>query len=429
MAKEAIDTKAIAERTLNTVMDAGFDAAQVSFGISWQDELNIAQNEPSLLRSTEDYSLTLTGIVDSRKATTTLTDIEEGALAPVVSRLLETARQSPQDEANAVSAGQRAEFTQGPLTGDVSILTTKAQELLEWRAANTPRMNIEEGIAAYLAEREHTLTSEGSSLSAEIGCYHLSVFGSATDGTNTSSFNHAGGTAHDLTAAHACDQFGIGRMMTETQEQITTRPFDGNFVGDVILAPNAVSDLVRWLLRQIGDHALMADASLYKNKVGEVIAARELTLASNFEHPGGAPFTGDAFAAPAFTLVDKGRLTRVLPTWYGSRKTGIDHTPAASGWRILPGDVPLGELIAAVDKGAIVNRLSMGSPGPNGDFSGVIKNSFKIEGGKRGEALSETMISGNMAKMLREVSGISREHLDTGSEDFPWIRIPGLHFS
>jgi hypothetical protein len=39
------------------------------------------------------------------------------------------------------------------------------------------------------------------------------------------------------------------------------------------------------------------------------------------------------------------------------------------------------------------------------------------------------MISGNMAEMLKDISGISKEHLDLGGEDYPWIRIPNLHFS
>ncbi len=71
----------------------------------------------------------------------------------------------------------------------------------------------------------------------------------------------------------------------------------------------------------------------------------------------------------------------------------------------------------------------MGSPRAKSDFSGVIKNSFKIENSESGPALSETMISGNMAEMLKDINGISIEPLALGSEDFPWIRIPNLHFS
>jgi PmbA protein len=86
-------------------------------------------------------------------------------------------------------------------------------------------------------------------------------------------------------------------------------------------------------------------------------------------------------------------------------------------------------MVGGVQHGALVGRLSMGQPAPNGDFSGVIKNSFLIEGGALGPALSEVMISGNMAQMLRDVVAVSAERLDTGQTLLPWLRVEGLHFS
>ena len=99
------------------------------------------------------------------------------------------------------------------------------------------------------------------------------------------------------------------------------------------------------------------------------------------------------------------------------------------GWELVAGSTPLAEVIAAVPRGALVDRLSMGNPAPNGDFSGVIKNSFRIDDGQRGAALAETMISGNVAQMLDQVVAVSRERIDTGSGALPWLRIAGLHFS
>jgi PmbA protein len=125
-----------------------------------------------------------------------------------------------------------------------------------------------------------------------------------------------------------------------------------------------------------------------------------------------------------------GVLMTLTPSLYGSRKTGLRHVPtAAGGWEIAAGELSRAQLVSAVPRGALVGRLSMGMPASNGDFSGVIKNSFLIEGGVVGPALSETMISGNMAQMLRDVAGVSRERLDLGALLLPWLRISGLHFS
>jgi PmbA protein len=89
-----------------------------------------------------------------------------------------------------------------------------------------------------------------------------------------------------------------------------------------------------------------------------------------------------------------------MPSLYGSRKMGLKHVPtAADGWEIAAGDASITDLVGGVTRGALVGRLSMGMPAPNGDFSGVIKNSFAIANGEIGPAL------------------------------LPWLKITNLHFS
>lgn len=424
-----MDLQQIAARALEGMTAAGFDAAQVSVSVFEQDELNITHNDPSLLRSTEDYSLSLMGVLDQRKASITLTDLSPGVIDASIDDLVERAKMAPQDEANAVAKDQRGRFEQGPVEGDLNLLAEKVQELLEFRAEKTPKMSIDEGAALHRVVREVLLTSEGTHLSSEIGSYSISVEGTASEGDKVSSYNYIGGVTNDLTQAHASELFGIGNMLAETERQIKTRPTGGNFVGDVILAPTAIGDLIGWLLGQLGDYALISDASLYKNSVGQQIASDKLTIRSRFDGPGHAAYTNDGYIAQPLTLIEKGELRHLLPGLYASRKTGIKHVPASSGWTIDTGDTSKQDLIVGVKKGAMVTRLSMGSPGPNGDFSGVIKNSFIIENGEVGQALAEAMISGNMASMLNNIVGISREHLDLGGSDFPWIRISGLNFS
>ena len=86
-------------------------------------------------------------------------------------------------------------------------------------------------------------------------------------------------------------------------------------------------------------------------------------------------------------------------------------------------------MIASIDRGIIVGRFSGGAPSSNGDFSGVAKNSFLIENGRIGPALSETMISGNLADMLQNVGGISAELVCSGSYVLPWVVFRGVVIS
>jgi len=387
-------------------------------------------NEPSLLRSTEQHKLSLLGIVDGRKASTELTDVADDAVRERIARLYADAASAPRDEANAVSAGQRANIVQGPQQPDEALLADKVRELLEFRERETPKMMLDESLAAHTHVRSHTRTSGGSELACSVGWYAMSVFGTAREGQRSSSFNYTGGSSNDLNAAHASEHFGIGQMLRDTEQQIDTKPIAAKFVGDVVLTPNAVADLVKWLHGQIGDVQLIAGSSLYRDKVGELIASPLFTLKSRFDAPGVAAISADGFATPPVDIVRNGRLVTLTPSLYGSRKTGLPHVPVAmGGWEVAAGDTPRAQVIAGVARGALVGRLSMGNPAANGDFSGVIKNSFLIEGGKVGPALSEVMIAGNIARVLRDVVGVSRERIDSGEWVLPWVRVVGACFS
>jgi PmbA protein len=424
------ELRRVAEQALALMRSQGFDAAQVSASRVRQHELNVAHNEPTLLRSTEVPKLALLGIVDGRKASTELADFGDTAVRERVASLFAEAAAAPQDDANAVSSDQRLALVQGPQQGDAALLADKLRELLGFRAAQTPTLLIEEAAASHVLVESHTLTSHGTDLDCSVGRYELGLVGTAREGRRSSSFNFAGGMADDLRTGSASEFFGIGEMMRDTARQVDTAPIGDRFVGDVVLMPQAVADLLSWLHGQISDVQLIAGSSLYRDKVGQPIASPLLGLRSRFDAPGIAAVSADAFVAPPVELLREGRLMTLTPSLYGSRKTGLPHVPvAAGGWELAAGATPRSELAAGIGRGAWVGRLSMGAPASNGDFSGVIKNSFAIADGRLGRALSETMISGNIAQMLRDVVAVSRERIDTGALRLPWLRVSNLHFS
>jgi PmbA protein len=419
-----------AERALARMLAQGFEQAQVSAIESGLTEFNIAANEPSLMRSAVTRRVALAGIVGGRKAACELAAPSEAALHEAIATLFADALVAPADEAHAVSAGQRVIIEQGPAEPDVGLLADKLRDLLEFRAALTPATQLEEALAAHTLVRSRTLTSGGSQIACRVGSYSLNAMGAARRDGRVSSFNYAGGETHDLAAHAAPDLFGIGDFMRQAERQIDTHSLDAPFDGELVLTPRAVASLLGWLLGQIGDERLIARTSLYRDRVGELIASPLLTLHSRFDAPGVAAVSAEAFAAPPVTVLAAGRLSTLTPGFYASRRTGLAHVPTApAGWEIAAGATARDDLIAGVARGALVDRLSMGNPAANGDFSGVVKNSFLITNGAVGPALSEAMVSGNMARMLLAVTAVSRERIDTGALVLPWLRIGGLHFS
>jgi PmbA protein len=419
-----------AEQALQCLRAAGFDAARAEATVQRSTELNLAHNEPSLLRSTVVEKLMLAGLVDGRMATTELTDLGADAIAAAVSALHADALAAPQDEANTISAGQVAEIAHGPLEPGEALMADKVAELLAFRARETPTMMLEEGLIAHQRLDARLVTSGGSAIGRRIGCYQLALMGTAKEGKQASSFNYTEGRADELSSQPIERYAGIEQVLRDTARQVHTQPLAAKFVGDVVLMPMAAASLFGWLLGQLADMQLIAGSSLYRDRVGQAIASSLLTLRSRFDAPGVSAVSADGCVAAPVDVLRAGQLQCLTPSLYASRKTGLPHVPVAGeGWEVPAGETPLAELVTGVRHGALVGRLSMGNPAPNGDFSGVIKNSFLLEGGGTGPALRETMISGNIARLLQDVQAVSRERIDTASWHLPWLRIGGLHFS
>lgn len=425
--KQLLDTALF---TIDAMRAAGFDHAQVTASRTGLDELNMSHNEPSLLRSTVGNRLSVLGIAGGRVASTEIPVFGRDAIKDAVAALVGDAKSAPQDEANAVSSGQKVRIVQGPQEGSREALANAVADILAFRESQTPKMVLEEGDASHRLLQWHTLTTGGSDLSGSVGWYSAGAMATGKDGDKSSSFNYTGGNTDDLAAQPVMSLFGLERMMRDTERQIHTQPVGGKFVGDVVLTPQAVESLLGWFFGQLGDTQLIAGSSLYKEKVGQAIASPLFTLKGRFDMPGIAAVSQDGFAASPVTLVEGGTLRMLTPTLYGSRKTGIRHVPvAAGGWDVMPGETPLAEIVGSVKRGALVGRLSMGAPAANGNFSGLIKNSFLIEGGEVGPALAETMINGNMAQMLLDILAVSRETQDGAGLRLPWLRIGNLNFS
>ena len=421
----------IAARALAAMREAGFEHAQAAASALAKEEINIAHNVPSLMRSTEAGRLSLLGLVGGRKASTELAELDDAsAVRERIAELFAGAGSAPVDDANAVSAGEQGLVERGPLDSGGDVLADTVDALLAYRERETPKMMIDEAFVAHNRIESCTLTSGGSALACRLGWYEISIDGVARDGKRSSSFAGAAGTCESLVGMPAVARFGIDDMLRATERQIETRPIGARFTGSVVLAPNAVADLVGWLLGQLDDAALIAGTSLYRQRVGQRVASPLLSLASRFDAPGVVGFSADGFVARDVKVLDGGTLSTLLPTLYGSRQTGLPHVPvAAAGWQLAAGDTARAAMVGDVAQGAFVGRLSMGRPAANGDFSGVIKNSFAIESGRLAGALSETMITGNVARMLEGISAVSRERLDTGAWLLPWLGVGGLHFS
>lgn len=420
--------RAQANTILKALLHAGFEDGRVTITQTDVNELNIAHNHVSLMRTTQSQSLSLMAIKDGRRVTASVSSLDDATVQQVIADLLRDVTASPQDEAYAVAPDQQGEFSKGPQSADREAIAASAKGLLDARSKQYPTFVIDECAVKHTLQKTTLVTSGNTGLTSSLGSYGVMIMGSSKDSHGSSSFTYTGGELETL-PAQLIEVLDIDAMMANSVQETRTDMIAEKFTGDVILTPMAVMDLIGWLTGNMGDLALLSHASVYQNAVGEVIAAPGLSLRNNPQGAGQSPFNGEGFVVQPVTLIDAGRLNCQLPSYYGSRKLNIAHVPAGDAWCMAGGDVSRADMQASVQHGALVGRLSMGNPAPNGDFSGVIKNSFLLENGQRTKALSETMITGNVAQMLRDIVAISQEISDFGGYQLPWLKISGLRFS
>ncbi|MFP3985797.1 MAG: metallopeptidase TldD-related protein, partial [Candidatus Bathyarchaeia archaeon] len=177
------------------------------------------------------------------------------------------------------------------------------------------------------------------------------------------------------------------------------------------------------------------NASPLKGKIGSELAVSQLNIVDDGLLEGGMmtrAFDDEGNPRKKTTILEKGVLKSFLFDTYTSKKEGTQSTGNASRRRvglffvpalpfesppqllptnfvIQPGDKTKDRLVEEVDKGIFVGRFSGNTEASNGNFSGTVKQGFLIENGETKHPLIGTMISGNSYKLMKNISGISKE--------------------
>jgi PmbA protein len=444
----------LAEIVVKQMLAVGFTQAQVADVQTTLTEVNIEANRASLLRSTLARKLSLTGLVaakasktkakslESHKVNAECSDLSDQGISAAVRDLFASAATAPKSDAYAIAAKQKAQITQGPLQPNIQAMTRSAAGLLAWREKTLPNVKIGGGVVSHQLEERCVASSQDSLIVARMGFYTGEMYANASDGGRASSIVEAGGRTDHLKKSGLHKQFDMKAVFKALPKQIETTRITENFEGDVVLSAHAVNDLLNWLLEQVSDGALLGGTSILKDHLGKAIASELLTVRSRFDAPGVLPISSEGFLCKPLTLVKKGQLQTLLPSDYGIKKLGATvgnqrvpipappgMFPSPHGWEIDAGKTSLKKMIGSVARGAYVGRFSMGRPAANGNFSGLIKNSFLIEDGVLGAALSETMIAANMGQMLKDIVQVSKERVEMGVVCLPAVRVKGVKFS
>jgi len=428
-----MQTSQIAEYIIDTFKKRGIDKVQCSISDSEKKELNIDAGQMSLFRTTFNSTIGITIYKDDCKASTSINKVDKETINDTIDNLIELADSSEPDPAFDIAEFQeKKSFQSGKKCADMDAMYDKLLEFSDYTRSKYPKVILEQAIIDFTYRKGIFANSNGVCFDIEKGIYNFSPMFTSKDGINTSSFNYTGFSSKEL--KKPLYSYGsIDRLLKESEEQIVSHSVPEKFNGQLIVTPDCLDDFISTIMGFVTDIPLISGRSVYKDKLDKNIADSRFTLHSkprSNQIQNNYFVTGDGYEAQDSTLIEKGILKTYLLGIYGANKTGLTRSINDGGAYIVEsGSTKLNDIIKSIDQGILLSRFSGGNPSDNGDFSGVAKNSYFVEKGEIKYPISETMISGNICDMMKNIIDISDETVDYGDSIYPWINFDGITVS
>jgi PmbA protein len=214
----------------------------------------------------------------------------------------------------------------------------------------------------------------------------------------------------------------------------------------IVFAPEVARSLVGSIFEAASGDAIWRSASFLAGKLGEKIAATNLTiiddhtmlLPSGMGGFGTSPFDGEGLPSRRTVVVEAGILRNYLLNSYTARKLGMKSTHNASrglagtpgigcgNLYIEPGTQTAEQIIADVPAGLYVTGLmGFGVNTVTGDYSRGATGLW-IENGALTYPVEEVTIAGNLAEMFQNVTAIGSDLEFRGAVASPTLRIDGM---
>lgn len=426
--------KKTAQYILNSLISSGADMAQVSVSEGKVEEFNVDAGEFSLIRSVFNSGASMKVIKDMKKGTASVNQLDKEAIDNAVSECISAAETGVKDDALSIAEKEEnCDFVSGCLKADKEKFFDSIIKFCDDVKMQFPEIMLEQVIASYSYGKHVVANTNGVEFTEEDGSYSVSVMYSAHNDDAVTSFNCVAVDYLDP-SQDILESADIRTMFERAVKELEAKPFSGKFTGTVVFSPACLCDFISNITDSFtGDLALIEGTSPWKDSLGKQVASTGFSLSVvplDEEIVCGERITADGYKAENFDVIKDGILESFCLSDYAARKTGLTRSKSTSGCvKVESGEKSFSEIVEGIKDGILVCRFSGGEPAGNGDFSGVAKNSFLIKDGKIDSALSETMISGNLADMLKCVKGISSESVNYGTCIMPYAAFDGITVS
>jgi PmbA protein len=209
----------------------------------------------------------------------------------------------------------------------------------------------------------------------------------------------------------------------------------------IIFDPLVANSILGHIFEGVNGDSVYRGASFLAGKLGEKIAAPQVTVIDDGTMVGGfgtSPFDGEGIPTRRTVVIENGILKSYVLNTYTAKKLGLQTTANASrglagtpgigpgNYFLQPGSRTPQQLISDVKEGLYVTEfLGMGVNLVTGDYSRGASGIW-ISGGELTFPVEEITVAGNLKDMFLNISEIANDLEFRGSVASPTIRIDGL---
>ncbi|MEE8618644.1 MAG: TldD/PmbA family protein [Dehalococcoidales bacterium] len=295
------------------------------------------------------------------------------------------------------------------------------EELIASVTSHTPDILCEAQVTKSLVS-VHIINSRGGQANYRITIFSLGVEGSLIRDTDMLFVGESQSSCHPLPDSRVVAEIVLWQLeLAENRASVSSGSLP------VIFTPNGVaSTLISPLIAAFNGKLVLQGASPIGNKLGQPVFDEKLWLWDDptiAYRPGSRPCDDEGVPSRRTPLIEQGTivnflydlqtaaLARTQSTGNGSRNRGGLPTPSPSAFIVAPGSTTLDEMVRDMKEGLVIEHL-MGAEQGNilgGDFSGNVLLGYKVENGKIVGRVKDTMVSGNVYQVLKQIIAIGNE--------------------
>ncbi|MDP2918823.1 MAG: metallopeptidase TldD-related protein [Dehalococcoidia bacterium] len=301
----------------------------------------------------------------------------------------------------------------------------------------SPEVLCEAGVTKVICELG-ILNSRGGKASFRQTVFALGIEGQLIRGTDMLFVGDHASSCSPILDSKAITRTVVEQLrLAKRQATVTTMPMP------VIFTPDGVaSALILPLMSAFNGKTVLEGASPIGGKLGQKVFDANLTLWDDPfipDRPGSRPCDDEGVPCQRTALVMKGVVNQFLydlqtagraktkSTGNGRRGMGGLPSPSINALIVEGGKTSFKDMVKDIKEGLVVEQL-MGAGQGNvlgGDFSGNVLLGFKIENGKIVGRVKDTMVSGNVYQLLKDITAIGSDSKWVGGA----LRTPSLYIS